>query len=315
MIYYVDNGELIESEASTFHFSDTEPYLCLFDKEELRNNAPTLRISNVTIREFIEGHTFKFESHEGFDFISLNIPVTMEPRMIAKHVSIYFRNNLLVFVSDHTEDLQITQKILRDLEEDKNDQKDDPKDLSLQKILQLFFDDLTKKDSNKLEIMEEKITSLEEAIITSRIKNYIEEIIKLRKKLMTNKRYYDRLLSILEAIEENTNGLLDKKEARRFRIQADRTKRLLESIRYLQDYLSQIREAYQTQVDINLNSIMKLSTVITTIFLPLTLIVGWYGMNFDMPEYHSTFGYPLLIAASCMISVFIIIYFKKHKWF
>jgi magnesium transporter len=189
------------------------------------------------------------------------------------------------------------------------------KDLSLQKILYLFFDQLTKSDSSKLEQMEERILKLEEAIITSRNKNFISEIIKLRKKLLTYKRYYDRLLSVSQSLEENINGMLNKKEVRQFRILTDRTRRLLEGTRYLQDYLSQIREAYQTQVDINLNSIMKLSTVITTIFLPLTLIVGWYGMNFNMPEYQWSFGYPLLITISAIISVLIIIYFKKHKWF
>jgi len=132
---------------------------------------------------------------------------------------------------------------------------------------------------------------------------------------MGYKRYYDRLLSATEAIVENVNGLLSKKEMRYFQIITDRNRRLLESLRFLQDYLSQIREAYQTQVDINLNSIMKLSTVITTIFLPLTLVAGWYGMNFDMPEYHLSFGYPMVIVGSLVLSLLIIIYFKKHKWF
>ncbi len=151
--------------------------------------------------------------------------------------------------------------------------------------------------------------------MTSRNKNYITEIVHLRKKLMGYKRYYDRLLSVTEAIVENVNGLLSKKEMRYFQIITDRNRRLLESLRFLQDYLSQIREAYQTQVDINLNSIMKLSTVITTIFLPLTLVAGWYGMNFDMPEYHLSFGYPMVIVGSLVLSLLIIIYFKKHKWF
>jgi magnesium transporter len=313
MIYNVDNGALIVNEASTFQLNnlEKEPYLCLFNKEEISTYAHTLKISDAIVKECMDGHTFKFESHEGFDFMSLNIPMAAESVMMLKHVSIYFRHNLLIFVSNHPETLPIVDKIQMELAEVEMEQND----LSLQRILQLFFDDLTKNDSNKLELMEEKISNLEEAVITSRNKNYIEEIIKLRKKLMTYKRYYDRLFSIMEAIEENTNSLLGKKEVRYFRILTDRTRRLLEGIRFLQDYLSQVREAYQTQVDINLNSIMKLSTVITTIFLPLTLIVGWYGMNFDMPEYQRSFGYPLVITVSGIISVLIIIYFKKHKWF
>jgi magnesium transporter len=218
---------------------------------------------------------------------------------------------LLIFVCDNPEELNILERIESDMENEERE-KDN---LSLGRILELFFDYLTKTDSVRLDHLEEKISSLEESIITSRNKNYIAEIIHLRKKLMGYKRYYDRLLSVTEAIVENVNGLLSKKEVRYFKIITDRNRRLLESLRFLQDYLSQIREAYQTQVDINLNSIMKLFTVITTIFLPLTLIAGWYGMNFNMPEYQLSFGYPMVIVGSLLLSLVIIIYFKKHKWF
>ena len=60
---------------------------------------------------------------------------------------------------------------------------------------------------------------------------------------------------------------------------------------------------------------MKLFTVVTVIFLPLTLIVGWYGMNFKfMPELYSPFGYPAVILVSVAIVVWLIWYFKKKKW-
>lgn len=311
MIYFVDNGRLLESGGTKFQYKQDEPYLCLFNKEELLHYSKTFRISNRIAYDILEGHSFKFESYEGFDLISLNIPISSDKGTLFKHISIYFRNNLLIFICDDPKELKILEKIEKDMENEENE-KDD---LSLGRIMELFFDHLTKTDYAKLENMEETITSLEESIITSRNKNYIKEIIYLRKKLMRYKRYYDRLLSTTEAIEENVNGLLSKKEMRYFKIITDRNRRLLESTRYLQDYLSQIREAYQTQVDINLNSIMKLSTVITTIFLPLTLIVGWYGMNFNMPEYQLSFGYPLVIIGSLIISVLIIIYFKKHRWF
>jgi magnesium transporter len=91
--------------------------------------------------------------------------------------------------------------------------------------------------------------------------------------------------------------------------------RLYRNVNNLRDYVTQVREAYQAQEDINLNSIMKLFTVITAIFLPLTLIVGWYGMNFPMPEYNLSFGYPLVIALSALVVAVCVGYFKKHDWF
>ena len=81
------------------------------------------------------------------------------------------------------------------------------------------------------------------------------------------------------------------------------------------DYLTQVRESYQSQVDIEQNEIMKVFTVVTSIFLPLTLIVGWYGMNLKMPEFEWDYGY-LFVTVLC-IAVGLIWYFifKKRKWF
>ncbi len=84
---------------------------------------------------------------------------------------------------------------------------------------------------------------------------------------------------------------------------------------HLLDYVTQVREAYQAEVDLNLNQTMKLFTVLAAVFLPLTLIVGWYGMNFDMPEYHWAWGYPVVIVVSILMVVACILYFKRKKWF
>ena len=91
--------------------------------------------------------------------------------------------------------------------------------------------------------------------------------------------------------------------------------RLFQEVLNLRDYVTQVREAYQAQVDINLNHIMKLFTVITAIFLPLSLVAGWYGMNLQMPEYGWQFGYPAIIVISAVVVVGVILYFKKKKWF
>ena len=60
---------------------------------------------------------------------------------------------------------------------------------------------------------------------------------------------------------------------------------------------------------------MTVLTVVTTIFMPLTLIVGWYGMNFKyMPELDWVWGYPIVIAVSVLIVIGSLIFFKRKKW-
>ncbi|MBO7373831.1 MAG: magnesium transporter CorA, partial [Oscillospiraceae bacterium] len=77
----------------------------------------------------------------------------------------------------------------------------------------------------------------------------------------------------------------------------------------------QVRDLYREQLEVRQNRTVTLLTVVTTIFMPLTLIVGWYGMNFtNMPELDSPLGYPLVIVASIAVIVGMLIFFKKKKW-
>ena len=81
-------------------------------------------------------------------------------------------------------------------------------------------------------------------------------------------------------------------------------------------YESQIFEMHQTQVEMRQNQIMQFLTIVTTIFMPLTLITGWYGMNFKaMPELDSSYGYFIVIGVCILIIILEVIYFKKKKWF
>lgn len=85
-----------------------------------------------------------------------------------------------------------------------------------------------------------------------------------------------------------------------------------QSVQMLKDYIIQVRELQQSQYDLNLNRMMYVFTIVTIIFLPLTLIVGWYGMNFTtMPELTWRYGYLFVIALSLITIVGCIWYFKK----
>ncbi|MDD3867646.1 MAG: CorA family divalent cation transporter, partial [Eubacteriales bacterium] len=110
-------------------------------------------------------------------------------------------------------------------------------------------------------------------------------------------------------------GLVDDDHMRVMTLYIRRIDRLLSNILVLREYVTQVRESYEAETDINLNSIMRLFTVVTVIFLPLTLLVGWYGMNLPMPEYQWSWSYPLVIALSLMIVVLTILIFRKNKWF
>ena len=96
---------------------------------------------------------------------------------------------------------------------------------------------------------------------------------------------------------------------------SNRMARLYDTASSLRDYTMQLSDLYQSQIDLKQNRIMTILTVVTTIFMPLTLITGWYGMNFTyMPELDSPYGYPVIIVVALVIAVASLLYFKKKKW-
>jgi magnesium transporter len=81
------------------------------------------------------------------------------------------------------------------------------------------------------------------------------------------------------------------------------------------DMVSGMLDTYLSSVSNKMNQVMKVLTVIATIFIPLTFIAGIYGMNFEfMPELKSALGYPLILSAMATIAVAMLVYFKKKKW-
>ena len=97
---------------------------------------------------------------------------------------------------------------------------------------------------------------------------------------------------------------------------AKRIERLADNTRNLREYTLQIREMYQARTAERQNKIMQFLTVVTTIFMPLTLITGWYGMNFvNMPELYYKGSYFIIIGVVLLIVIIEILYFKHKNWF
>lgn len=184
-----------------------------------------------------------------------------------------------------------------------------------EKFLYHFLNGLMLDDRKFLENMEFHMSILETRILKERIDTiFINEILSLKKELMYIWNYYEQLIDIGEVLRDNENDMFPAENIRRFAIFTERANRLSGNVKHLKEYTVQLQETHDAMLDYNLNNIMKLFTVITTIFLPLTLIVGWYGMNFtNMPELTWRYGYFGVIVFSFMVVVFCIIAFKKHK--
>ena len=244
----------------------------------------------------------RYDSFEGFDCVSLEI-LDYENLLLSKGSVLFYleKERIICFTSRKAE----ISAQMEELE----------KKYPSERIIYAFFEELTKGDDVAFDAIEKETMALEEALIVIGKRDCVAEIISLRKRLMVLKKYYEQFLNVLDILIENENGIFDSKTLRSFRMLYRRTERRFQNVLNLRESVTQVRESYEAEVDISLNTTIKIFTVVTTIFLPLTLLVGWYGMNFDMPEYEWPHGYFFVTVVSVACIAAGIVFFRKKKWF
>ena len=268
--------------------------------EQLSSYMDTHLLSHIENGQVNKYECFREASLISFDWYDIH-DVNSKP---ARIVICYTRENVF-FICEGAECLSHVLSLAGD------EQSDD-------RVLYVFFSELIKGDIDHLEELEEQITENEDQVISNykSFKNgYTEEIICMRRELLKLKRYYEQLNNIFEGLMENEYKLISAENMRYFRILDSKIDRLFAHVLNLRDYVTQVREAYQAQIDIEQNNLMKVFTVVTSIFLPLTLLVGWYGMNIKMPEFTWDYGYPFVAVIGVLVVAACFIIFKRRKWF
>ena len=186
---------------------------------------------------------------------------------------------------------------------------------SLERFLYDLLETVIAQDLSLLENTEKRINAIEEAILREEVETYPQELNDIRGDLLDLRVHYEQLIDLGQELEENENGFFQEENLRYFRMFTERVMRLQDMVTGQREYVVQLRDLIQAQMDVKQNRIMTLLTVITSIFLPLTLIAGWYGMNFRyMPELNWKLGYPAVILLSVAIVVASIRWFKRKKW-
>ncbi|KMT21857.1 CorA family divalent cation transporter [Clostridium cylindrosporum] len=304
MLYKINGSSSEAIELNQFKDKDSN-YIGVFTTKKLEKVFQKFSIRKSIIDEFKVSKQGKFESHEGFDLIFLNVINKNDVTIFKNRILIYLDKGKMLLFCDDEKILGIITEYITESDEE----------ITLEKTLYYILKQLTLYDSDILGDIEERISSLEDELLEGGSEDYIKEIIVIRRKIMILKSYYEQFYTVLDGLQENENNLLSKNILRYFKIFSNRIDRLSQKTLNLREYITQVREAYQAQVDISLNKIMKIFTVITAIFLPLSLIAAWYGMNLKMPEFNWVYGYPFVIILSLVVVGVSIIYFKKQKWF
>lgn len=186
---------------------------------------------------------------------------------------------------------------------------------SLERFIYDFLEQIVARDQIILERVDKELDTIESNILDGEEKDPSQRVSRVRSDLRDLRIHYEQLLDLSQELEENENDFFNEGNTRYFHLFTQRVSRLHDLTASLREYSIQIRDLYQSQLDIKQNRIMALLTIITSIFMPLTLIAGWYGMNFKyMPELEYKWAYPAVIAVSVAIVIVSLIFFKKKKW-
>lgn len=192
-----------------------------------------------------------------------------------------------------------------------------PVNAALDRVISFFLDQLISDDIKLMEEVGTRLESAEESLLEEDVdKSFSAGLFAEKKQLLRLHNYYEQILDITQALSENENGVFDTDDSIYIGNITKKAERLREDADSLKSSVEHLQEAYSSFLDSKMNSTMKVFTVLTSIFFPLTIIVGWYGMNFQsMPEFTWKYGYVFVISLSVVTVLTLFAIGKRKKWF
>jgi len=166
-----------------------------------------------------------------------------------------------------------------------------------------------------LEKLGERVEALEEKLLTAPTTPTLQKIQRLKREMIFLRRWIWPLREVISGLERGESPRIQETTRIYLRDVYDHTIQVMDTIEIFRDMLSGMLDIYLSSLNNRLNSVMKVLTIIATIFMPLTFIAGVYGMNFKhFPELDWRWGYPGVLLLMAIIAGFMLMSFKKKKW-
>ena len=298
MIYKIENNKILVQNKKID--LDENNYIIILNKNEFQDFIDT---NNIYINDIdINTHFSKLEDVKKYYAGSFNIP--KKNTHLAISFKYYIINNNIIFVDENSYVEKVIEEIIQSISK---------QDYDLAKFMHDFLETMIKDDLMYLEQIEHKLSILEDEIIKSDIEDFNEIIIKDKKEVLKFYHYYGQLIEVGNTFVEK--NIFEQQANSLFELYVNRVTRLQNETLLLREYTHQLQDLYESQINLHQNHIMKILTIVTTIFMPLTLITGWYGMNFKhMPELGLKYAYPMILGVFILIIIICLIIFKKKKF-
>ncbi len=166
-----------------------------------------------------------------------------------------------------------------------------------------------------LEVLGEKIEALQQTVVADPKPETLKEIHALKRQLLFLRRAVWPLRDVMNNLSRSDCPFLQQPTKVFFRDVYDHVIQIVDTIETLREMVSASLDIYLSSVSYRLNAVMRVLTVITTIFMPLSFIASIYGMNFEhMPELKSEWGYPAVLAVMALVGVGMLFAFRNKRW-
>ncbi len=178
-----------------------------------------------------------------------------------------------------------------------------------------LFDAVVDRYFSFLETFGECIEDVESELITEPTKNTLQKIYQLKRVMIQARQAVWPLREVTSRLEREEQPVVREKTGHFLRDIYDHVIRVLDTIEAYRDTLSGMLDIYLSSTSFRMNEVMKVLTIVATVFIPLTLLVGIYGMNFpNMPEFYFPWSYPLLLVVMLAIIISLLAYFRRKRW-
>ena len=253
----------------------------------------------------------KMEDHEDYLFIVLKMLYYDEEKhdITAEQVSIILGSNFVISFQEREGD------VFKFIRERIRNGKGRIRKVGSDYLAYALVDAIVDNYFIILEKLGEKIEEMEEELVTNPTPETLQTIHHLKRGMIFLRKSVWPLREVISALERGEPTLIHESTGIYLRDLYDHTIQVIDSIETFRDMVSGMLDIYLSSVSNKMNEVMKVLTIIATIFIPLTFIAGIYGMNFQyMPELGWRWGYPAVWFVIGTILIVMVVYFRRKRW-
>lgn len=253
----------------------------------------------------------KFEDYGEYVFIVLkrlgNNSTT--PDIVTEQISLILGRNMVISF------LESESEIFDGIKERLRSNRGRMRKLGADFLVYALMDNVVDNYFAIFETFGERIETLQDSLIAKPTSESLQVLHALKREMLFLRKSVWPLREVVSAMQRGDSPLIQNETRTYLRDVYDHTIHVIDTIETYRDMLSSMLDIYLSSLSNRLNEVIKVLTIIATVFMPLTFIVGIYGMNFhNMPELGWSWGYPLVLLLMAVIAGVMLVFFRRKKW-